>query len=301
MTENIEPSTEGLRRLFDTRLPLNRKEVYFTATVLPAIICADEFRYFGRFLKLLGAPEIPIKADPSCTNIQFFTEYSLAEAIRGKGTAGGLVKPTSREIPDLIILIDDLKPLLIAIEAKMYDATGKADLISQLRRQDQQILSHLRNQWPDLRIIHAALMPAAMKQEFGSLEGGPIVTWEEIQTEYADVASAVYFVGVLRIALEAYEQLRGNRLAFGEHAEDHLSGGDILRRYQQGLTEFQIMGRQGGIDGPKLRADVATGKWKTQKYEVRRSPDFVAENWFLIANFIDLILGKTFVLALNPV
>jgi hypothetical protein len=44
-----------IRELLEKRLPLNRKEVYFTATVLPAIICADGFCRFDRFLKLLGA------------------------------------------------------------------------------------------------------------------------------------------------------------------------------------------------------------------------------------------------------
>jgi hypothetical protein len=73
--------------LLKKRLPLNRKEVYFTATVLPAINCANDFAHFDRFLKLLKAPESAIQAAPfSTANVQFFTEYCLADAIFGDET-----------------------------------------------------------------------------------------------------------------------------------------------------------------------------------------------------------------------
>src|SRR5271169_2774544 len=74
---------KGLSQLLDTHLPLNRKEVFFTATVLPAIICADNFKHFDRFLKLLGLRDIPIDVSVEQANIQFFTEYCLAESIYG--------------------------------------------------------------------------------------------------------------------------------------------------------------------------------------------------------------------------
>ena len=52
------------------------------------------------------------------------------------------------------------------------------------------------------------------------------------------------------------------------------------------------MGRRGGIDGIRLRADADTGRWKTQIYEARKSPDFVAENWSPIGKFLELVLRK---------
>jgi len=54
MTDTASMDLAGLAE-FDMRLPLNRKEVYFTATVLPAIICADGFEHFHLFLKLSPA------------------------------------------------------------------------------------------------------------------------------------------------------------------------------------------------------------------------------------------------------
>jgi len=76
-------------------------------------------------------------------------------------------------------------------------------------------------------------------------DSGPIITWEEIQNAYADVTSAAYFVRLLKVAIDGYEKLRGRRLAFGENADDQLPGAEILRQYEQGLLQFQMMGRCG--------------------------------------------------------
>ncbi len=46
------------------RLPLNRKERYYTGTVLPMIVCCDEFAHFGRFLRLCGVPDGAVVAGP---------------------------------------------------------------------------------------------------------------------------------------------------------------------------------------------------------------------------------------------
>ncbi len=91
-------------QLLQTRLPLNRKEVYFTATVLPGIVCADDFAHFDRFLRLLGAPKSAIQAArfPS-TNVQFFTEYCLADAIHGDVKLRFPDPPDSHERPDLVV------------------------------------------------------------------------------------------------------------------------------------------------------------------------------------------------------
>jgi hypothetical protein len=62
--------------LFDTALPMNRKERFFTGTVFPMIVCADEFRHFGRFLRLSRVGDRTIQV-ASAANIQFFTEYGF--------------------------------------------------------------------------------------------------------------------------------------------------------------------------------------------------------------------------------
>ena len=42
----------SVARLADTGLPFNRKERYFTGTVLPMLVCAHDFAHFGRLTEL---------------------------------------------------------------------------------------------------------------------------------------------------------------------------------------------------------------------------------------------------------
>jgi hypothetical protein len=287
----------SMRDLLKKRLPLNRKEVYFTATVLPAIICANDFAHFDRFLKLLGAPESDIQdARSTSTNVQFFTEYCLADAIHGDETKSRFPHaPTSHERPDLMILIDGSEPLLIAVEAKLYDGTREADLNDEMNRQKKNVLDYLGTCWPGLRTIHAALLPKPMKDGFTGqtlLEHAEpsasyarrIITWEEIQDKYADVSGVSYFLEMLRIAIKKYPDLLGGSVDGNEDAR--LPGSEIVRRYEQGDSEFQTMGRNRGIDGPELGGDIATGAWSNQVYQVRKSAEVPNRNWFRIGDFV---------------
>lgn len=84
----------NLGRTADERLPLNRKERYYTGTVLPMIVAADGFAHLHRFLHLSGLRVNPAGANPLVggQDIQFFTEYGFAESVftaRDKERFGG--------------------------------------------------------------------------------------------------------------------------------------------------------------------------------------------------------------------
>jgi hypothetical protein len=52
----------SVEAMIATGLPLNRKERYYTGTVLPLIICADDFAPFHRLTDLIdGYTKPPIK------------------------------------------------------------------------------------------------------------------------------------------------------------------------------------------------------------------------------------------------
>jgi hypothetical protein len=148
-------------KLCESRLPINRKERYYTATVFPALVCAENFKHFDRFLTLLQHGSEPVDVRIDNVNIQFFTEYGLAEALFVDKV---LFKeffpdaPGTRDTPDILILINGPEPLLIAIEAKMYGSVFKGQLVTQMDRQERGVLVHLRNRWPTLRVVHAALL-----------------------------------------------------------------------------------------------------------------------------------------------
>jgi len=295
----------GLSQLLDTRLPLNRKEAFFTATVLPAIICADSFKHFGRFLNLLDLRNVPIDISKDKANIQFFTEYSLAESIFGNSAKARFPNPPDeKERPDVMIFIEGSQPLLIVIEAKLYASTQVSALNEEMQRQEKHVLSYLRKYLPGLRqdnTIHAALLPAAMKERFGDHRPTRTITWEDILHEYEDVESARYFREILEIALHDYDILKSSEISFGTHADGKLTGADILRRHQIGDSEFQAMGRRGGIDGGPLKDDIADNRWQEHEYEVRRSSAVLPTNWFLISGFVALVSRKNLIAVFGQV
>jgi hypothetical protein len=154
----------GLRDLAASRLPLNRKERFYTGTVFPGIVCADSLKYLCRLWALLDISAPQVNAAPEAANIQFFTEYNLAESIhtptdkeRFKGGNFG-----SRDTPDVMILVegvDATPPLLVAMEAKLYSRLDAAELNDQLGRQWENVLKGLPLIWPGLSVIHVALLP----------------------------------------------------------------------------------------------------------------------------------------------
>jgi hypothetical protein len=282
--------------LLNTRLPLNRKEVFFTATVLPAIICADSFSHFDRFLKLLGLRDIAIDISKENANIQFFTEYSLAESILGKSAEDRFPHPPhEKERPDVMIFVERSEPLLIAVEAKLYSSARASDLKREMENQEKHVLSYLRKHLPGLRqdnTIHAALLPKGMKDEFGDQGPALTITWEDIQRDYEDVESARYFLEILGIALRDYDALKSPETTFGAHAEGKLTGAEIVHGYQNHTLKFEAMGRQGGIKGDSLKEDIAKNKWREHEYEVRESSADLPANWFPISDFAALVSRK---------
>lgn len=49
------------------------------------------------------------------------------------------------------------------------------------------------------------------------------------------------------------------------------------------------MGRNGGPYGAAIQNDIQTGQWRGQMYEVRYQNATPNRNWFLIAEFVEMI------------
>src|SRR5437868_2625512 len=92
--------------LMSSGLPLNRKERFYTGTVLPMIICRNTFRDFGRFCSLLpGCPPLDIDGDPR-GYVQFFSEYNLVDSLVQSARVRFPNAPTGRQAPDIVALVD---------------------------------------------------------------------------------------------------------------------------------------------------------------------------------------------------
>jgi hypothetical protein len=266
---------------------MNRKERFFTGTVLPMIICADDFTHFDRFTALIEgyrARPQPLDWHPATTNVQLFTEYSLVESIHGPARARFPDPPKPKDTPDVMILIAGEASALIAVEAKMYHRPTAADLQEQMRAQAK-ILDYLRAVLGIKHVHHLALVPQALADEHGS-HPFQVLTWEHLLHTFSSARGEDYFTAVLRIALESYDELAaaGSMSNFGANNQGYMTGAEIARLRAAGAGPA-VMGRNRGLDGPVVAEDLATGRWRTQRYETRAEGPPQNRNWFSVEEF----------------
>lgn len=283
-------SIDGMAREW---LPLNRKERYYTATVLPQIICADDFRYFGRFLSMVGIEGYELRTDPGNTNIQFFTEYNLCDSLRYEGSEKDFAKlPEANDTPDLLIMLGEPAPALIVIEAKMLTSPQPRGLVSQIRRQEKHVAAYLREHRGPFRPVLAALLPSSYADDVEAsredLSDIRILRWEQVLGAFRDVASARYFVGTLEVALARHARLLSRRAPGGANKDENMLGSDIVDGFRAGTLPFGTMGCQGGIKRA-AREDCPLGRWRSHSYEVSLSKTPANGNWFEIARFVRLV------------
>ncbi|MDI1430193.1 hypothetical protein [Polyangium sorediatum] len=276
----------SIETLADTGLPFNRKERYFTGTVLPMLVCAHDFAHFGRLTELAGLGRVEVDGSPRRANIQFFTEYGFVESLLGEEAERRFPDaPTTRDTPDVLVYVNGPRRVLLAIEAKMYDQPSAADLEEQLRAQAG-IVAYLRDKLgvAQENVAHVALLPEGLARRVGGLSVRTI-TWETLLDVYADVG-APYFVEVLRVALARYPALLAKReMVFGANAEARWTGEEIVRQYQAGTLTHPWMGRRNGLAGAELREDITSGAWRTVRYECS-SKGVDNRNWFAVAEFV---------------
>ncbi len=280
----------SLEDLLSQGLPMNRKERFFTGTVFPGIVCADSFAYFDRLLDLLpGSPRATVDATPATANIQFFTEYSLAESVYGSSTTRLPQPPVSKDTPDILMLIAASTPLLVALEAKMYDPVTREALEAQMLRQRTVVLDYLEAALPipSNRVIHAALLPKPLADQMRGL-AYPFVTWEDLYEKFTHRRSEDYFLATLRIALARYPDLVGPGAEYGGNREARCRGSEIYTRYKLGRLEYELMGRSQGLGGEPLLEDLRSGRWTRQVYEMRQREPVPNPNWFRVDDFIAL-------------
>ena len=274
----------SIAHLADSGLPFNRKERFFTGTVLPMLVCTDGFAHFGRLTELVGLGRIDVDPHPDSTNVQFFTEYSFVESVIGDAKTRFSDPPTRKDTPDVMIYVAGPRRVLVAIEAKMYGRPTTVELNEQLAAQAA-LLRYLagRLDVDAAHTAHVALLPAPLASELGALLV-PTLTWERLMATYADVAPP-YFLGVLRVALARYAQLVSPSASWGANAEMKLTGAEIYERHLTGSLTTAWMGRKGGVEGAEITKDISSGTWRSQRYECSSKP-VPNPNWFTVSEFV---------------
>ncbi len=279
----------GLSGLFGERLPINRKERYYTGTVLPMIVASDGFAHFGRFLTLCGVPKIAVEADPASSNVQLFTEYGFKESLVD-GAEKRFRDPGGRDTPDLVVYAESEPSRLLGVEAKVFHRPSVADLREQLRKQAD-LLSVMADGVGTQPSVHqVALLPAGLRMP-ERIDNVPVLTWERVADAFRDIAPP-YWIGVLDEALRRYGRLAsqpGSGDTYRQNCDAVIIGQEIYARHRRRDTTYTWMGRNRGLHGQEIQSDLQTGKWRTREYEVRHNPLKGNRNWFPIADFIRLV------------
>jgi hypothetical protein len=266
-------------------LPFNRKERFYTGTVLPQIIGCADFTHLHRFLSLCGIEGLVFGSRSPV--LQFFTEYGYNESIVSPGARLRFGEFGRRDTPDVILHMTWPISVLLGVEAKMYDRVDSFRLGEQLRYQ-RLLLKHIATglELPLDQVHHVALLPTQLAEKIGDL-AVPVVTWQQVLAEFGDVAPP-YWLDVLDHALTQYDILVSKYS--GPNADFQLAGHTLVAQFRAGALQDAWMGRKGGLQ--VATKDVSEGSWYERTYECRLEALLGNPNWFPVSAFADAVEAK---------
>jgi hypothetical protein len=149
--------------IIKSELPINRKERFYTGTVLPAILFHNGLSNFYAFLNFMDGFPKEINEKTTGDSFLFYTEYNLKESA-GERSAGQLILTGANDTPDIVIEILKPKRIFIIMEGKMFAAINQEDIAEQISRQKEYIAEPLLKKFNLLPndIFHIALLPKAL-------------------------------------------------------------------------------------------------------------------------------------------
>ncbi len=286
----------SLKQNYEEFIPLNRKERFYTGTVLPAIVCYNNFNYLNKFFHLIPGfnKDIKIYPDSDKNNILFQTEYSFKESLFEKGFKEKFNDNyETKDTPDLVILITEPDLVLFVGEAKMFSNVNAGEINNQMKNQEwfiqalQKGLNIKKNNCYHFALLPEKLIPSKQMINY------PVIYWEEIVEEFKVILQNDYFLNVLNIATDKFDDLRaqtspGSTISYGMNMDFRLSGQKIIELHNNG-TKFWV-GRFGGFSGNKFVTDIKTGGWRTFEYEINTTEKSAPnKNWFSSRQFIDAV------------
>lgn len=260
---------------------MNRKERYYAATALPALVTANDINHLPAFLELCGLTDCSVDG-----NLQFFTEYGFAESLHAGRDLETWGEDWGRDTPDLVIHGANW---LLVIEAKFFHCPSSQQLREQLLAQ-----TPLVDAWrkkldiPEDRLRHVLLIPQQLAAKIAPSQQSldqrwPIVTWQHVLRTYSAMKSNFWY-RVLSDALDAYPQLASEPSTSGANADGRQPGHQIVTTF--GFSPMRTMGRKQGLAGAALADDIRSGAWKLRQYEVSRKARPANPNWFKISDFV---------------
>lgn len=258
-----------------TYLPINRKERFYTGTVLPALLFHRGLRNLFQFFRLIKGFPSEITQDTTGDSFLFYTEYNLRQSA-GSRNVGRAIQADSNDTPDVLIFV--LRPVqaLVAVEAKVFSRASQSDLDRQMSRQRQVVLSPLREHFrlADTQIFHVALVPQQLKLTPTDYQ---VLNWETLLDERRFSVADNHFSNYLRFALDNYGKLVSALSGFPTTATDKWTGQQIEAAARRGEPVW--IGLKGGET--TLARDIEDGRWPAKLYFVNsvKPPRGRPGNW----------------------
>lgn len=275
-------------RSMKTELPLNRKERFYTGTVLPALLFHNGLSNFYTFLREIKGFPTEINKAQTKDNFLFYTEYGLYESA-GERNVGRKIPAHTKDIPDIVVEILKPKRVFVIIEGKMFEKTNQHRINDQIDRQRRYIAEPLKKafQLDESQIFHLALVPEASRIKDGKFY--QVINWEFfIGNQSLDVTNNA-FHNYLKFALDNYEELVSKSTGGGMPltVEFYLKGPALYELCEED-PDFWV-GRKGGEK--KIKEDSISGKWRKHKYCVNSTKPSKGQpgNWVPLVRFKQMV------------
>jgi len=274
-------------RILKTELPLNRKERFYTGTVLPALLFHNGVTNFYTFLRMITNLPTEITASTTGYDFIFYTEYNLKESA-GDRNIGRRIPAKTNDTPDVVIEI--LKPVkvFIIIEAKMFAKVSQEDLRKQILRQKKYVGNILKEEFllEDKNFYYLALVPRDLNVT--STSEFQVINWENfIENPKFKIADNLFF-NYLRCALKNYKDLVQVKCSsLPPHVEGQKLGVEV---YESGKTKEDFwVGRQGGKKS--FVDDIKNDDWADRRYYFGFNiPEAIRiRQWISCEEFADLV------------
>lgn len=202
-----------------SELPLNRKEKFYTGTILPALLFHNGLNNFYTFLRAIKGFPPEINEAETKDNFLFYTEYNLKQSAGKKKNVGRIIPTETNETPDAIIEILKPKKVFIVIESKMFHNVSQTSLSSQISKQIKAVIEPLKQSFKlkDDQVFHVALVPRMSQCKDGKCF--QVINWEFFidngKLNFDDSGKLnlqdKYFYNYLKFALDEYRDLVAKR------------------------------------------------------------------------------------------
>jgi len=266
-------------------LPINRKERFYTGTVLPSLLFHGGLSNLYSFLRQIRGFPDEVKQENTKDAFLFYTEYNLKESA-GKRNVGTEIFTATRDTPDVVIQILQPVTAFVIVEAKMFAKLTQNRFDRQMKAQKNAIIDVLTQTYQGCYAFHIALLPNKLGFQDTS-DDYQILNWEFFLDNKGLNLQGNYFIDYLKYALKNYDKLVSKAGGKASTIQAQKSGMSIYLDYKE--DKIYWVGRFGGI--ATIEDDVRTGAWRNKLYgiNIEEPRDGREGNWVTSKEFADII------------